>query len=54
MTEEPTPPDRPEDRPADGPEVAPATGHTVIQSYLRLLDSSPGVYRMLNAKSEVP
>jgi excinuclease ABC subunit C len=53
MTEEPTPADRPRDRPADGPEVAPATGHTVIQSYLRLLDSSPGVYRMLNAKSEV-
>lgn len=30
-----------------------ATGHEVIQSQLRTLDSSPGVYRMLNAKSEV-
>ncbi|MBD1203855.1 MAG: excinuclease ABC subunit UvrC [Rhodobacteraceae bacterium] len=30
-----------------------ATGHEVIQSHLRTLDSSPGVYRMLNAKSEV-
>jgi len=35
-------------------EAAPvATGHEVIQSHLRTLDSSPGVYRMLNAKSEV-
>lgn len=29
------------------------TGHEVIQSCLRTIDSSPGVYRMLNAKSEV-
>ena len=29
------------------------TGHEVIQGYLRTLDSSPGVYRMLNAKAEV-
>ncbi len=29
------------------------TGHEVIQGYLRTLDSSPGVYRMLNAKGEV-
>jgi len=29
------------------------TGHGVIQGYLRTLDSSPGVYRMLNAKAEV-
>ena len=28
-------------------------GHEVIQAYLRTLDASPGVYRMLNAKSEV-
>jgi len=28
-------------------------GHDVIQGYLRTLDSSPGVYRMLNAKAEV-
>lgn len=31
----------------------PPTGHSVIQSYLRLLDSSPGVYRMLDAESRV-
>ena len=31
----------------------PRTGHEVIQDYLRLLDGSPGVYRMLNAQSEV-
>lgn len=29
------------------------TGHGVIQGYLRTLDNSPGVYRMLNAKAEV-
>lgn len=29
------------------------SGYDVIQDYLRLLDSSPGVYRMLNAASEV-
>ncbi len=28
-------------------------GHDVIQGYLRTLDASPGVYRMLNAKAEV-
>jgi len=32
----------------DGP-----TGHALIQGYLRTLDGSPGVYRMLNAASEV-
>ena len=32
---------------------APPTGHAVIQGYLRTLDQSPGVYRMLNAKAEV-
>jgi excinuclease ABC subunit C len=31
----------------------PLTGHEVIQDYLRTLDNSPGVYRMLNAASEV-
>jgi excinuclease ABC subunit C len=30
-----------------------ADGSAVIQRYLRLLDTSPGVYRMLNAASEV-
>ncbi|WP_022702418.1 excinuclease ABC subunit UvrC [Pseudorhodobacter ferrugineus] len=32
---------------------APPTGHAVIQAYLKTLDGSPGVYRMLNAASEV-
>ena len=38
-----------------GPEAgSPApTGHACIQGYLRTLDNSPGVYRMLNAQSEV-
>jgi excinuclease ABC subunit C len=31
----------------------PCTGHEVIQDYLKTLDGSPGVYRMLNAASEV-
>jgi excinuclease ABC subunit C len=31
----------------------PAIGHEVIQAYLKTLDGSPGVYRMLNAASEV-
>ena len=31
----------------------PRTGHEVIQEYLRGLDGSPGVYRMLNSASEV-
>ncbi|NVO26527.1 excinuclease ABC subunit UvrC [Donghicola sp. C2-DW-16] len=31
----------------------PETGHAVIQSYLKTLDSSPGVYRMLDAESRV-
>ena len=31
----------------------PRTGYEVIQNYLRTLDGSPGVYRMLNAASEV-
>jgi excinuclease ABC subunit C len=36
----------------DGPKNV-ATGHEVIQAYLKTLDGSPGVYRMLNAASEV-
>jgi excinuclease ABC subunit C len=32
---------------------SPKTGHKVIQSYLRTLDSSPGVYRMLDSESRV-
>ncbi len=31
----------------------PRNGHEVIQDYLKTLDGSPGVYRMLNAASEV-
>ena len=31
----------------------PRTGHEVIADHLRTLDASPGVYRMLNAASEV-
>jgi len=31
----------------------PPTGYQVIQSYLRTLDNSPGVYRMLDAQSRV-
>jgi excinuclease ABC subunit C len=34
-------------------EVAPQTGHLVIRDYLRRLDDSPGVYRMLDARGEV-
>jgi excinuclease ABC subunit C len=34
-------------------EDKPRSGHEVIQDYLRTLDGSPGVYRMLNAASEV-
>src|SRR6056297_117029 len=32
---------------------APQTGHQVIHDYLRTLDSSPGVYRMLDAQARV-
>src|SRR6056297_2957026 len=31
----------------------PLTGHALIQSYLRTLDGSPGVYRMLDAQARV-
>jgi excinuclease ABC subunit C len=37
----------------DGTEKTAATGHEVIQGYLRTLDNSPGVYRMLDAQSRV-
>ncbi len=36
---------------SDAPD--PLTGHACIQSYLRTLDASPGVYRMLDAQSRV-
>ena len=35
------------------PNDSPLAGHEVIQSYLRTLDNSPGVYRMLDAQSRV-
>lgn len=38
---------------SDTPELYIPTGYGVIQNYLRRLDTSPGVYRMLNAKAEV-
>ncbi len=31
----------------------PPTGHEVIQAYVKTLDGSPGVYRMLNTKGEI-
>ena len=34
-------------------ETANLTGHALIQSYLKTLDTSPGVYRMLDAKARV-
>ncbi len=38
----------------EGAEARPAkAGHAVIRDYLRRLDDSPGVYRMLDAKGEV-
>ena len=42
------------DQPAETPEDSPLrTGYAVIQDYVRTLDSSPGVYRMLDADSRV-
>ncbi len=35
------------------PATDPKTGYACIQAYLRTLDSSPGVYRMLDAESRV-
>ncbi len=34
-------------------QILPATGPTVIQSYLKSIDGSPGVYRMLDGKGAV-
>jgi len=39
------------DVPSD--ETAPKTGYDLINSYLRTIDSSPGVYRMLDGESRV-
>lgn len=37
----------------DKPPNATPSGHDVVQGYLKTLDGSPGVYRMLNAQNEV-
>ncbi|MCC1482562.1 excinuclease ABC subunit UvrC [Roseibaca sp. Y0-43] len=37
----------------DTDQDTPLSGHACIQSYLKVLDNSPGVYRMLNERSEV-
>ncbi len=37
----------------DNSETQPRTGHAVIQDFLKTLDGSPGVYRMLDAKGAV-
>ena len=29
------------------------TGHAIVQSYLKTLDGSPGVYRMLDAQARI-
>ncbi|WP_432449504.1 excinuclease ABC subunit UvrC [Aliiroseovarius marinus] len=39
--------------PSDDTQVPVPTGHEVVQSYLKTLDNSPGVYRMLDAKGRV-
>lgn len=44
-------PDSPQS-PDKAPKPAPG-GHDVVQGYLKTLDGSPGVYRMLNAQNEV-
>jgi excinuclease ABC subunit C len=38
---------------SETPEHPPETGHEVIHAYLKTLDNSPGVYRMLDAQSRV-
>ncbi|HRK42073.1 MAG TPA: excinuclease ABC subunit UvrC [Gemmobacter sp.] len=37
----------------EAPAASGKTGHALIQDYLKTLDGSPGVYRMLNAANEV-
>ena len=37
----------------EAPALPGKTGHALIQDYLKTLDGSPGVYRMLNAANEV-
>jgi excinuclease ABC subunit C len=42
-----------DDLPDTASSDSPLTGHALIQSYLKTLDSSPGVYRMLDAQARV-
>ncbi len=37
----------------DAKQTPPATGHAIVQTFLKTLDASPGVYRMLDAKGAV-
>ena len=39
--------------PENAPDPTALSGHQLIQSYLKTLDTSPGVYRMLDAQSRV-
>ncbi|MFV2001774.1 MAG: GIY-YIG nuclease family protein, partial [Paracoccaceae bacterium] len=41
------------DQPSSQTTPQPKTGHACVQSYLKSLDNSPGVYRMLNSKGAV-
>ena len=43
----------PSDTPLSEPAAPALTGHALIQNYLKTLEASPGVYRMLNAANEV-
>ncbi|MBY6137603.1 excinuclease ABC subunit UvrC [Nocardioides marinus] len=45
--------DQPSDTAPDSPTPKPRSGYAVIQDYVKTLDASPGVYRMLDAESRV-
>lgn len=45
--------DQPADTAPDSPAPRPRSGYAVIQDYVKTLDASPGVYRMLDADSRV-
>ncbi|WP_375544186.1 excinuclease ABC subunit UvrC [Leisingera caerulea] len=45
--------DQPAETSPDSPASKPRTGYAVIQDYVKTLDASPGVYRMLDADSRV-
>ncbi|WP_420845110.1 excinuclease ABC subunit UvrC [Leisingera aquaemixtae] len=45
--------DQPAETSPDSPATKPRTGYAVIQDYVKTLDASPGVYRMLDADSRV-